>query len=146
MSVSRMRGRIVPIAAALMLGASLAGCSGFITERTEGYVISDDALKQVRTGQSKELVETVLGSPQVTNTFGNQEAYYYIQTKVEQTAFGLRNVTDRKVLAVYFDNNDRVEDRTLYGLEDGKVIDVETRRTPSYGEDRTFVESIIASF
>ncbi len=146
MSVSSMRGRIVPIAAALMLGASLAGCSGFITERTEGHVISDDGLKQVRSGQSKALVETVLGSPQVTNTFGDREAYYYIQTKVEQTAFGLRNVTDRKVLAVYFNANERVEDKTLYGLEDGKVIDVETRRTPSYGEDRTFVESIISSF
>ena len=87
----------------------------------------------------------VLGSPQTTNSFGNETAYYYVQTKVEQTAFGLEIAKDRTVLAVYFDKNKKVVDKAVYGTKDGKVFQIESRRTPSFGEDRTFIESILAS-
>ena len=49
----------------------------------------------------------VLGSPATTNTWGDEEAWYYIETKVSQTAFGLTRVQERTVLAVYFGNNGR---------------------------------------
>ena len=140
----------VPVLLALSLGLGLAACStpsgmSLVRERTQGYDISDDALAQIRPGQSQQLVTLVLGSPQTTNAFGDETAWYYIETKMETTAFGLNMVKSRKVLAVYFDKNKRVSDRALYGLEDGRVIDIETRRTPSFGQDRTFIESILAS-
>ena len=59
------------------------------TQRTQGYELSQDALAQIRPGQSQTLVTTVLGSPQVTNSFGDETAYYYIQTKIDRTAFGM---------------------------------------------------------
>ncbi|MDP1731036.1 MAG: outer membrane protein assembly factor BamE, partial [Devosia sp.] len=95
---------------------------------------------------SQELVIMVLGSPQTTNSFAIETAYYYVQTKVEQTAFGLDLVRDRTVLAVYFDKNRKVVDKAVYGTKDGKVFQIESRRTPSFGEDRTFIESIMKSF
>jgi outer membrane protein assembly factor BamE (lipoprotein component of BamABCDE complex) len=49
------------------------------------------------------------------------------------------------VLAVYFDNRGKVVEKAVYGLEDGKVINMETRRTPSFGQDRTFLEAILQS-
>ena len=73
-------------------------------------------------------------------------AYYYISTKVTQTAIGTTSIDNRTVLAIYFDKNKRVKDRAIYTLKDGKTFEVETRRTPSYGEDRTFVQSILNSF
>lgn len=144
-SVSR---RSVSLAAAVALCLVLAACSGIglTAKRTQGYDISDDALAQIRPGQSQALVNLVLGSPQTTNSFGDETAYYYIQTKVESTSFGLNMVQDRKVLAIYFDKNKKVADKAVYTLKDGKVFAMETRRTPSYGLDRTFVESILASF
>ena len=69
-----------------------------------------------------------------------------VPTKVERTAFGLRIPQSRRVLAVYFDKNNKVIDKALLGLKDGKVIDFNTNRTPSFGADRTFVESILNSF
>lgn len=147
MSVSTIRSRIAPIALAVALGLSISGCvSGFTNTRTEGYSLSEDAVRQIRPGQSEDLVIAVLGSPQTKSSFGEETAYYYIQTIVEETAFGLRNVKDRKVLAIYFDNKRKVADKAIYGLEDGKLITIETRRTQSFGQDRTFVESLIASF
>ncbi|MBU1174486.1 MAG: outer membrane protein assembly factor BamE [Alphaproteobacteria bacterium] len=142
------RRRTLKLVAALGLLLSLAACStdAFVAQRTEGYVIPDSALQQIRPGQSVDLVVTVLGSPQTTNTFGENTAFYYVENKVERTAFGLRLPKERRVLAVYFDKDKRVESKVLYGLEDGKIVDINTHRTPSYGQDRTFVQSILASF
>lgn len=139
--------RTVLLAAALLLGAALAGCSSFgLTKtRTQGYEISDDALLQIREGQSKELVTLVLGSPGTTNTWGDEEAWYYIETKVSQTEFGLTSVQERTVLAVYFGKNGKVTDRALYGKEDGRLVAIESRRTASFGQDRSFLQSLIDS-
>ena len=135
--------------AAAVLAVALAGCTSstsLITKRTQGYEIPASALAQIRPGQSQQLVTLVLGSPQSTNSFGDQSAWYYIETKVEQTAFGLTNVKERTVLAVYFDKNKKVIDKAVYSLADGKVGTIESRRTPSFGEDKTFIDSILQSF
>lgn len=150
MPLPKAARRTLPVVLSLVMAGTLAACStpsgiSLVSERTQGYDISEDALSQVRPGQSQQLVTMVLGSPQSTNTFGDQTAWYYIETKVEQTSFGMTMVKSRKVLAVYFDKNQRVSDRAVYGLEDGRVIDIESRRTPSFGEDRTFIQSILSS-
>lgn len=142
-------GSIAPLAAAALLAMTLAACTSstsLVTKRTQGYEISDSAMAQIRPGQSQQLVTLVLGSPQSTNTFGDQSAWYYVETKVRQTAFGMTMIDSRTVLVVYFDKNKKVIDKAVYGLEDGKTIAIESRRTPSFGEDRTFIDQILQSF
>lgn len=149
MHLRNASGKLVPIATVTMLTLALAACTSsttLVTSRTQGYEISDSAQAQIRTGQSQELVQLVLGSPQSTNTFGDQSAWYYVETKVRQTAFGLTMNDSRTVLVVYFDKNKKVVDKAVYGLQDGKTVAIETRRTPSYGEDRSFIDSILSSF
>lgn len=144
----RVLARSALLATAVGLTASVSGCAGLgnvSKTYTEGYSIPDDALAQIRPGQSKALVVAVLGSPQTQNTFPNESAYYYVETKVNETAFGMRTVESRRVLAVYFDKNDKVKDKAIYTLKDGKVFALETRRTPDYGQDRTFVQQILGS-
>lgn len=140
--------RLSPLATAIALGLTLAACSGsgLISTRTQGYAIPTGAVEQIRPGASQDLVRIVLGSPQTTSTFGNESAWYYVETKVSQTAFGLTTIQERTVLAVYFDRNNRVVDRAVYGLQDGRVFAIEQRRTQSFGADRTFLESIMSSF
>ena len=138
-----------PIAAAALLAVALAACTSstsLVTKRTQGYEISESAMQQIRVGQSQELVTLVLGSPQSTNTFGDQTAWYFVQTKVAQTSFGMNTALERTVLAIYFDKNKKVVDKAVYTAADGKVVAVESRRTPSYGEDRTFIDQILQSF
>lgn len=143
----RTLARMTPLAAALIAGASLTACagSGFIQQRTEGHVITDDAVRQVRPGASRDLVRIVLGTPQTQSTFGDEEAWYYVQTKVNRTAFDLEMIEERTVLAIYFGDDNRVADKAVYGLEDGEVFTIESRRTPSYGQDATFVQNILQS-
>jgi outer membrane protein assembly factor BamE (lipoprotein component of BamABCDE complex) len=138
------------LTAAALLGVTLAGCSmgsglALSSNRVQGYKISDDALAQIRPGQSQDLVQVVLGSPQTINAFSEGTAWYYVQTKVSQTAFGLTTVQERTVLAVYFDKNKRVADKALYSAKDGKLFTIEGRKTPSYGEDKSFLQSMIES-
>ncbi|SEQ63223.1 Beta-barrel assembly machine subunit BamE [Devosia sp. YR412] len=142
-------GKLAPLAAAALLATVLTACSSstaLVTTRTQGYEISDSALAQIRTGQSQELVTLVLGSPQSTNSLGEQSAYYYVETKVRQMAFGATMIDSRTVLVVYFDKNKKVVDKAVYSLKDGKTVTIETRRTQSFGEDRSFIDSILKSF
>lgn len=150
MSPRRTAPLVVSVAAAGLLAAVLAGCSmgsgmALSTTKIQGYEISQDDLKQIRPGQSQDLVSVVLGSPQTINAFNEGTAWYYVETKVNETAFGLTSVQERTVLAVYFDKNKRVADTAVYGAKDGKVFTIEGRKTPSYGEDKTFIQSLIDS-
>ena len=149
MPLRTVSGSIAPLAAAALIAMTLAACTSstaLVTARTQGYEISDSAQAQIRPGQSQQLVTLVLGSPQSTNTFGDQSAWYYVETKVRQTSFGMTMIDSRTVLAVYFDKNKKVVDKAVYGLKDGKTVAVESRRTPSFGEDRTFIDQILQSF
>ena len=55
-------------------------------------------------------------------------------------------IEERTVLAIYFDRNKKVIERAIYALQDGKAVNIETRRTPSFGEDATFIDAILSSF
>jgi outer membrane protein assembly factor BamE (lipoprotein component of BamABCDE complex) len=141
---------LLKVAAAGLVAVSLSACSmgsglAISAAKVQGYAISQDALAQIRPGQSQELVVVVLGSPQTVNAFDEGTAWYYVETKVNQTAFGLTTVVERTVLAVYFDKNKKVADKAVYSAKDGKVFTIEGRKTPSYGEDKSFIESLIES-
>ncbi len=140
--------RLLPISAAVVLGLTLSACSSgmsVVQERQRGYSISEDAVAQIRVGQSAQLVTAVLGSPQITNSFATETAWYYLGERVQQTAFGMELSKDRTLLVVYFDKNNRVVDTERLGVTDGRTFTIESRRTPSFGQDRTFIESIISS-
>jgi outer membrane protein assembly factor BamE (lipoprotein component of BamABCDE complex) len=136
------------VVAAGLLAVTLAGCGSGLalsTSKVQGYALSQDAMAQIRPGQSEDLVVVVLGSPQTVNAFSEGDAWYYVETRVDQTAFGMNSVRERTVLAIYFDKNKRVADKAVYSAKDGKVFTIEGRKTPSYGEDKSFITSLIES-
>jgi outer membrane protein assembly factor BamE (lipoprotein component of BamABCDE complex) len=137
-----------PIAAALVLSLTLSACSSglsLVQNKQRGYDISEDDVKQIRVGQSAALVTAVLGSPQSVNAFAQETAWIYVGEKVQQTAFGMELSKQRTVLVIYFDKKNKVVDTERLGVKDGKSFQIESRRTPSFGQDRTFLESIISS-
>jgi outer membrane protein assembly factor BamE (lipoprotein component of BamABCDE complex) len=46
-----------------------------------------------------------------------------------------QQLTDQRVIAVYFDRNRRVQRLADYGLKDGKVFDFISRTTPTGGKE-----------
>jgi outer membrane protein assembly factor BamE (lipoprotein component of BamABCDE complex) len=137
-----MHGRLLAgfLASAVAFGA--AGCSGQITYH--GYVASDEALEQIQIGSSKEQVELVMGTPSTSASIGN-EVYYYISETRQQKLFFAPSITDRRVLAFYFDPELRVSRIANYGLQDGKVFDFISRTTPTRGENDTALRRMLGS-
>jgi len=130
-------GLALSVAAAIGLAVALGGCFQQTFQR--GYVLPEGALEQVPVGSSQEQVLLVLGTPSTVATVSG-EAFYYISQRGEKTAAFLpQKVVDQRVIAVYFDNNRRVERLADYGLKDGKVFDYVSRTTPTSGSELSYI-------
>lgn len=142
-------------AAGLMSAGLLAGCgntnivsgkgstiSGVTRTYQRGYVLSEGALDQVPVGSSQEQVLLVLGTPSTVATV-NGEVFYYISQTEQKVAFLKPEITDQKVLAVYFDKNKRVTRIAQYGKKDGKVFDFISQTTPTSGEELSLIRQLI---
>src|SRR5271165_5802333 len=109
------------VAAMIALGLLLGGC--FQETYHKGYILPEGALEQIPIGSSQEQVLLVLGTPSTVATVTG-EAFYYISQRSERAvAFLPTQVTDQRVVAVYFDKNRRVERLADYGMKDGKIFD-----------------------
>ena len=138
--------RRLALAAVLSLSVTVAGCvgtHGLATTSQHGYVVSEVALQQVPIGSSKDQVLIALGSPSTTGDFGGEAFYYISQTRRQSVAFLPEKIVDQRVLAVYFDDKDRVVRIADYGLKDGKVFDFVSRTTPTAGKDESFLKQVL---
>jgi outer membrane protein assembly factor BamE (lipoprotein component of BamABCDE complex) len=139
--------RLMPVAAVLLAAAtlSLGGCGDtFKQVYQRGYIAPEGALEQVPLGASQEQVLIVLGTPTTVATVSG-ETFYYISQRAEQKfAFLNQDVTNQRVIAVYFDKNRRVQRLANYGLTDGKVFDFISRTTPTSGTELNYVNYIFA--
>ena len=119
----------------------LAGCSPEVEHR--GYVPKPGAFNQITTGMSKLEVEGILGTPSTTASVQFKgDSYYYITSITTSKAF-LTEETQREVIAIRFDEAGQVRSFAQYGLEDGRVIDVNTRQSPVYGEDTSLITALL---
>lgn len=125
------------VAAALML----TGCSEVIT--VHGHQFHETDIQAIQPGMSQEQVRTTLGTPATTAVVGNGNAFYYISSKMAQSAFFTPTEKDRQVVAVYFNDGGTVDTVANYGLKDGKVFDFISRTTPSPGgKDEGILKSL----
>lgn len=132
--------RLALVAAAML---NLAGCLGYDGDLQQGYVLEDRQLDQVKPGSSAEQVLVVMGTPSTTSTIGGSAWYYISQKTAQPVAFMQPKIVDRRIVAVYFDKNKRVERVANYGLEDGRVIDFVTRTTPTAGAEASFLSNAL---
>ncbi|MGQ4272582.1 outer membrane protein assembly factor BamE [Terrihabitans sp. B22-R8] len=130
---------------ALVLGCALTlgACSAVSTTQTRGYMISESALDQIPVGSSQEQVQIVLGTPSTTATIDGEVFYYISSTEKRTMRFMKPQTVDQRVLAVYFDKDRRVARVANYGLQDGKVFDFISRKTPTSGVEKNFVSQLL---
>jgi outer membrane protein assembly factor BamE (lipoprotein component of BamABCDE complex) len=137
---------LAPMWLALGLSATLvAGCQPRVDHR--GYVASPGAFDQIQEGMPKSEVEAILGSPSTTASINFQgDSYYYISSTTKSRAFLTPKETGREVIAVRFDQNDQVASFAQYGLEDGRIINLNTRKTPVAGAENTVLKRLFKDF
>ncbi len=142
--VHRRGGRAAAALAVLVaIAPVLGGCLGETFQR--GYVLPEGALEQIPLGASQEQVLIVLGTPSTVATVSG-EAFYYISQRAERpVSFMPAQITDQRVVAIYFDKNRRVARVASYGMKDGEVFDFVSRTTPTAGSDINLLKSLLQS-
>ena len=117
-----------------IIASTLAACTPQIDHR--GYIARPGVFGQLHEGMTKPEVEGILGSPSTTASINFQgDSYYYISSTTSQSAFLKPVETDRQIIAVRFDRQDRVAGLAQYGLQDGRIININTRKTPVVGSE-----------
>lgn len=137
-----LKKHVFKLPLALISGFLLAACGNFDNSLTHGYIQQEGALDQVPVGSTKEQVQFVLGTPSTTSSIGG-DTYYYISQQTQTSPIMGVQVIDQRVLAIYFDKNQRVSRIANYGLQDGRVIDMVSRKTPTGGAEVTFLQQIL---
>jgi outer membrane protein assembly factor BamE (lipoprotein component of BamABCDE complex) len=123
--------------------AVLSACSSIESTQVRGQVVPETALDQIPVGSSKEQVMVVLGTPSTTATVSGEVYYYISQTEKRTMRFMKPDITDRRVVAVYFDKEGRVERIANYGMQDGVVFDFISRKTPTAGVEKTLLQQML---
>jgi outer membrane protein assembly factor BamE (lipoprotein component of BamABCDE complex) len=137
-----MKSRVLVCASALVL-AGLTACAPIRDVR--GYVPDEEKVAAVHVGtDTRDTVQEKLGTPSSTATFGDP-TWYYISTEQERYAFFKPDVTKRQILAVAFTEAGKVADIRTYGIEDGQVISLVDRETPSRGKEMSFLQQMFGN-
>jgi outer membrane protein assembly factor BamE (lipoprotein component of BamABCDE complex) len=131
------RAAMLVVASALALSA----CTRETFQR--GYVLPEGALEQIPLGASQEQVLLVLGTPSTVATVSGEAFYYISQRGDRPIMFMPTQVTDQRVIAVYFDKDRRVQRLAEYGMKDGHIFDFVSRTTPTSGNDLNVITTII---
>lgn len=127
----------------LLIAASLgfASCSDQIDYR--GYLPRGSDVQKIHTGLSKTEVLSILGSPSTSSAVeGAGDTFYYISSVVKTTAILEPKVVDREIFAISFDSEQNVQRLAHYGIEDGKIIDFISRKTPTRGSQMSILRGL----
>lgn len=130
------------LAGALVV-SSLAACAPIKDVR--GYIPDEERVGAIKVGtDTRDSVQEKLGTPSSTAAFGDP-TWYYISTEQERYAFFQPDVTKRQILAVEFNDDGKVADIRKYGIEDGQVIALVDRETPSRGKEMTLLQQLFGN-
>jgi outer membrane protein assembly factor BamE (lipoprotein component of BamABCDE complex) len=130
--------------AAFAVAGLVAGCTPEINHR--GYYPKPGALSQVAEGMPKSEVEGIMGSPSTTASINFQgDSYYYITSITQGRSFLDPKEVKREVIAIRFDKQDQVTSVAQYALEDGRIININSRKTPVPGDEFSILKELFRS-
>ena len=131
------------LALSVLILLFVAGCSS--TFRNFGYVPSEVDLADVQVGRdTRETVTEKIGSPGTSGVV-REDAWYYVQSRVENYAYQAPEVIERQVLAISFSSNGRVPNIERFGLEDGEVIALNRRVTDDNIQGVSFLRQLFGN-
>ncbi|MEM6972453.1 MAG: outer membrane protein assembly factor BamE [Pseudomonadota bacterium] len=112
---------------------------------SHGYSPPDEVVATILPDvDTRGSVRRKIGRPGATGVF-TEDGWYYVSTTIEKEAFYAPEVTDRRIVAVTFDERDRVVAVDRFGLEDGQFVDLETRTTPTFGRQLTLLQQVLGN-
>jgi outer membrane protein assembly factor BamE (lipoprotein component of BamABCDE complex) len=131
------------LAAAALAATLMSGCAA--TYVTHGFAPHPDEVAQVRPGaDTRGSVARRFGRPSVDGIAGDDQ-WFYVASRFEKFAFYQPKLVDRTVVAVSFDDAGVVTDVRSLGIEDGRVVDLVTRTTPTFGREQSVIQQLFGN-
>jgi outer membrane protein assembly factor BamE (lipoprotein component of BamABCDE complex) len=93
---------------------------------------------------TRDDVRQLLGTPSVTNNYGD-EAWYYIHKQKQAVAFLKPTITKQQVTRIAFDPTGIVTKVEKRGLKDSQQVAVAEEITPTEGQELGFFEQILGN-
>ena len=141
---SPLRHLMPPSIALLAVGTLAISACDPVTD-VRGHVPTPGTMEKLEVGtQSRDDVLRLLGSPSTVASFDNN-VWYYISQRQEQVAFFEPKMSEQKVTAIYFGDNDRIREIKVFGPDDGKDPGMVDRKTPTAGKELTILEQIFGN-
>ena len=134
--------RLLASTATCMAALLLIACAGQVDRH--GHMFTDVDLQQIQPGMSQDQVRLTLGTPDTKGTL-NGDVFYYISSIRKTMPMGRPKVVDRKIVAVYFSPEQSVRQVAHYGLQDGRIIDIISGETPTFGKKLTALEQLFGN-
>ena len=135
--------RAASCAVAAACAAALAGCEPIVT--THGYAPPEARLAEVEPGvDGAESVERKIGRPSTSGVI-RANVWYYVSTTFETSGWNSPEESGRRVVAISFGPDGLVSAVDRYGMEDGRIINLVTRTTPTYGRRMTILQQIFGN-
>lgn len=145
---ARAMGRAARVALPLLAIAGLTACSSTMVRpvvTNHGYVPDQEKIETLKVGETTMAsVKESLGTPSSAATFSN-DTWYYISETQETFAFLDTETTDRKVLALKFDQTGKLAQIDRYDITDGRVVNFSDQETPTRGRELTFLEQMFGN-
>ena len=131
------------LCALAILGVAVSACSPVVA--TRGNLTDPELVNQVKPGVSRRAdVAALLGTPTSIGTF-DENRWYYIGQRTEQTAFFQPEVAERRVVIVAFDDSGTVREVRELDMSNGQDIEMVERTTPTAGRELGFLEQIVGN-
>ncbi len=115
----------------------LSACSSDVFLVHNGNMPSDDKIAMVQTGQTKEEVVDILGSPSMVSSL-NENEWLYMSSTLKKVAFFEPKILERDVLTIRFGKDGKVQQISKLDEQNGKNIAVDEEETVSKGHNPGF--------
>jgi outer membrane protein assembly factor BamE (lipoprotein component of BamABCDE complex) len=123
--------------------ALAAACAPVVDIR--GNMPDADLLSEIKEGATtREQVQEKLGSPTSIATF-DDNVWYYISKKTQQTAFFDPKVLEQRVLVLRFSDTGRLAEMKSLTLDDAQEVNLVRRFTPTAGQDLGILEQLVGN-
>lgn len=126
----------------LTLGIALvAACTPIYSNH--GYLPTDQDVEEIMVGlDTRETVAAIVGEPGTAGLL-TEEAWYYVQSRFEQSGLREKQEVDREVLRISFTDKGVVENIERFGLEEGQVVVLSRRVTTSNTQGVGFLKQLL---
>ena len=142
----RHPGRGTLLALVLSLPLALGGCSFFDSpQMIRGHRVTEEQLAQLVPGvQSRNDVQTLLGSPTARSTF-DDSAWYYISAVSRARPLAKESISQQRVVVLEFGANGKLTQVRELGQDDAANVSIVQRETPVPGNERTLMQALFGN-